>query len=109
MFRQLSILLFAAFFGITAFAADTQKWSQLKQQTVGYLSTGQHAKAEASARALVNAAEELGPLPQNLSLVDTSLTLLANALESQQRYSEELATRLRSLGLLEKYYGKESK
>jgi tetratricopeptide (TPR) repeat protein len=56
----------------------------------------------------VKAAEELGPLPRNLRLLDSSLALLASAFDSQRRYPDALATRLRSLQLLEQYHGEDS-
>lgn len=107
--RDLPIFFFAAICSLTAAAADTQKWSQLQQQTIGYLSAGKYKQAEASASSLVKVAEELGPLPRNLRLMESSLPLLASAFEGQQRYSDVLATRLRSLQLQEQYLGKESR
>ena len=110
--RYFSVVLFAAIFSLPAHATDTQDWLQLRQQTIVYLSDYRSAekdqKAETSAKALVKAAEELGPLPRNLRPLIESLSFLANALEIQNRYADVLATRLRSLQLQERYYGKES-
>lgn len=95
--------------GLPAAAADTQEWAQLQRQTISYLSSGQHQKGEASAKALVKVAEELGPLPRNLRLMESSLALLADAFETQHGYPDVLATQLRSLRLQEQYRGKESR
>ena len=102
------MLLSAAVFSPPAAAADTQEWLRLKHQTIAHSSARQVQKEEASARALVKAAEELGPLPGNLRYMETSLLLLAGAFEAQKRPTDELATRLRLLELLEKYVGTES-
>lgn len=110
---HLAILLIGAIFSVRTVAADANEWRKLRDQTIAYQSAHRTTaetdpRAEASAPALLKVAEQLGPLPRNLHLMEASLQLLASVYDTPNQYGEALAIRIRLLGMQEQYYGKEN-
>jgi tetratricopeptide (TPR) repeat protein len=105
---QLFLLCLAPAFGTAASAATVEDWNKLQLQTDTYRFSRDKQKALVAAQAEMKMAEELGPLPRNLEMIESSSVTLAGVLESNKRYPEAAAARLRGLTLHAKYRGKDS-
>jgi tetratricopeptide (TPR) repeat protein len=98
----------AAIPGVCAAAPTVQEWGASQSRTIGLLIAHRDEEAETSAKQMVRIAEQLGPLPRNFSLLVESLSLLCNAYDAQNRVSDAIAVRQRTLTLVEQHYGKDS-
>jgi tetratricopeptide (TPR) repeat protein len=88
-----------------AAAPTIEQWQSKRVQTIRLWLSHRNQEAEAAAEQLLDLAQQMGPLPKTLGLVEGSLTLLSNTQEAQGHLADAIATRRRLLGLLERYRG----
>jgi len=102
--RCAALLVLAVACGTAVAATTRQQWEQQQAQALASAG-GPPAQALASAKTLYAMAEDMGPPPRNLGVIEFSTGLLVDAYQQLGRNADALAVHLHLLALQEQYRG----